>query len=88
MRQLWTTVVFRLREPIYQSCKNDHDSVIRDFKWEFRKIPRNPCRAIVGCHALESRVDPVLSSKVYDFRVNAFFREGNTSDQMIEINNR
>ena len=65
IRPLWSSVVFRLREPIYDKCKGKLSSAI--FRWKFNMIRKKPCRGLIGCHNLESRYDNVTKKQVYDF---------------------
>ena len=65
VRPLWSSVVFRLREPIYEKCKGKLSSAI--FRWKFNMIRKKPCRGMIGCHNLESRYDKVTKQRVFDF---------------------
>jgi hypothetical protein len=62
-RQLWTEVVFRLREPIFDKCKGKIMNTTT-FGWQFHMSSRKPCRSMIGCHYLESRFDPDTNKQV------------------------
>lgn len=69
--------MFRLREPLYEKCKGKMNTTT--FGWKFDMIRRKPCRAMIGCHSLESRFDSNQNKQLYDFEVEAFRSEnGNT----------
>ena len=65
VRPLWSSVVFRLREPIYDKCKGKLSSA--SFRWKFNMVRRKPCRGMIGCHSLESRYDYETGQQIYDF---------------------
>ena len=61
-RQLWTSVVFRLKEPLFEQCRGRMN--VTSFSWRFNMIRSEPCRGLIGCHNIESRFDPLTKKQV------------------------
>lgn len=78
-RDLWTTVVYRLKAPILEKCKGKMD---RQFTWRFRLDPDTKCLAMLGCHELDGMYDQVLGKEVFDVNVtvNRVVRDEVTGD--------
>ena len=53
VKHLWTSVIFRLREPIFEKCKSKIQKSI--FSWKFQMTQDKPCRGMIGCHILENK---------------------------------
>ncbi|TRY78589.1 hypothetical protein TCAL_04995 [Tigriopus californicus] len=78
-KDLWTTVVYRLKAPILEKCQGKMD---RQFTWRFRLDPDMKCLAMLGCHELDGMYDQVLGKEVFDVNVtvNRVVRDDVTGD--------
>ena len=72
VKHLWTSVIFRLREPIFEKCKSKIQKSI--FSWKFQMTQDKPCRGMIGCHILENKSNAsvnvlifILEKKVFIF---------------------
>lgn len=46
-RELWTSLVFRLKQPVLPQCEDELD---RTFVWRFKLTQQDQCRGLLGCH--------------------------------------
>jgi hypothetical protein len=65
-REMWTSVVYRLKSPIYERCQ---DKLDKAFTWTFDLKQPISCLAMLGCHDLEGYQDTVGDETSYDFNV-------------------
>ena len=46
-RELWTSLVYRLKQPVMPQCSADLDKA---FIWKFELTQEEKCRGMLGCH--------------------------------------
>jgi len=64
---MWTSVVYRLKAPLYDKCEHKLDKA---FTWNFDLKRPVSCLAMLGCHDLEGYTDAEGDAEAtYDFNV-------------------
>ena len=66
-RELWTSLVFRLKQPFTSSCKNKLNGT---FVWRFGLTQSDRCRGMLGCHYSDEKAS-VLSLQDIVYQVTA-----------------
>ena len=56
-------MIYRLKEPIFEKCSKEINKNDMKFSWKFDMFNQKPCRGMIGCHILESRVNFFTNNK-------------------------